>query len=173
MSSRVGSDCYTIWSAEMYFYFYSNFSFWQEVYFLYNNLNPVIDTLGMKLHPVVLGIFLILELSCYISLYHYLYNHDRSMANQHIISQDVYKSRTRVHFISLYAQVLGFFTEIVYFLIAAIVKFVGHKLSIRNILDYSNSLKMVEYFVTSTINIFATPDLRKALLSIFKRDWPF
>ena len=173
MSSRVGSDCYTIWSAEMYFYFYSNFSFWQEIYFLYNNLNPVIDTLGMKLHPVILGFFLFVEIVCYISLYHYLYNHDKSMANQQIISQDVYKSRTRVHFISLYAQVLGFFTEIVYFLIAAIVKFVGQKLSIRNILDYSNSLKMVEYFVTSTINIFATPDLRKALLSIFKRDWPF
>ena len=130
-------------------------------------------TIGMKVVPVVGIAFRVTEVLLYASIYIKIANHNKTMMSSLVISQDVYKSRTRVHFISLYAQVLGFFTEIVYFLIAAIVKFVGHKLSIRNILDYSNSLKMVEYFVTSTINIFATPDLRKALLSIFKRDWSF
>ena len=130
----------------------------------------MLDTLGMKVHPFILGFCQILELVCYLSIYLYLYKHDKTMVNQKIISQDVYKSRTRVNFISLYAQVLGFMTEIIYFLIAAIVKVVGRKLFAPNILDYINSLRMVEYWATSTIYVLATADLRKQLLSIFKRD---
>ena len=141
----------------------------QVVYLQYNGLDPVTNTLGMKIYPIILLLLQLMELSCYINLYNYIRSHDQRLVNDKVISHDKYQSRSRLHSISIVAQFLGFIVEIIYNILHFLIKLLGQKLFLPDIVDYSNIFKMTEFGVVTTIDILATPEMRKKLFSMVGR----
>ena len=126
----------------------------------------------MKIYPSILLMLQFLELLCYINLYIFIRNHNQTLATEKIISQDNFRSRSRVQSISLYAQFLGFVIEIIYNILHFLIKILGRKLFLPDIIDFSNYFKLTEFGLVTTIDILATPDLRnEMLLLIRKRQW--
>jgi hypothetical protein len=66
--------------------------------------------------------------------------------------------------------VCGFVVELLYLVIQFIVKLIGKRFYNTNILELLNGLKTTEFAIISTVEVLATPAMRKALLGWFKRN---
>ena len=123
----------------------------------------------MKIYPSILLMLQFLELLCYINLYIFIRNHNQTLATEKIISQDNFRSRSRVQSISLYAQFLGFVIEIIYNILHFLIKILGRKLFLPDIIDFSNYFKLTEFGLVTTIDILATPNLRNEMLLLIRK----
>jgi hypothetical protein len=115
-------------------------------------------------------IFQLAEVTCYLALHQFILKHNNEMVKSKIISGEIYKSRKQIHIISLTGQIYGFIVEVVYLVFVLIVRLIGVKFLNVNILDAANALKMTEFGVIATVQVFMSPELRQKFLSVFKRN---
>ena len=136
---------------------------------LYNQKEPKTTTTFSKMYLLILFCFQIIELALYLILFQYISQHNKEMAQANIISNDLLNSRKRLNFFSLSAQMLGFLTEAVYFIISLITRVIERRYMIPNIREYTNVGVFVLFSTNSTVLILASSDLRKKLFALFKR----
>lgn len=136
---------------------------------LYSGREAKATTMFSQLYLFILVGFQFLELVCYLILYRYISKHNQEMADNNIISTDLLSSRRRINVLSLYAQICGFVTEVVYFIILLITKVLGRSHLIPNTREYSNVAVIVLFGTNSTVIILASSELRKKFFELFKR----
>ena len=141
----------------------------QEVFFNYNGLNPIQDTMIQKMYPMVLASFQIIELTSYMAIHRYVQGHHRTMLNNQIISRDLYQTRKHKHLFSFYAQIGGFVVEVIYLMALTLVKVLGRKLFSKHSVELLNYLRATEFGVTATVQVFMSPDLRQRLIDLLQK----
>jgi hypothetical protein len=101
--------------------------FFQEVYFEYNKRETVSQTLSMKVAPLLWFSLQILEFLCYATLHSYVSNHHKMMLSSDLISSDIYRSRKRIHLLSMAAQLYGFLVKVVYISFVILYRILGKR----------------------------------------------
>lgn len=135
----------------------------------YNLKGPVpSETIWMKLYPLILILFQLMEMTCYTVLFRYLAKHHKEMVDNQIISNDHYRAKKRIHLFSLYAHIAGFVVEVIYLVAVLCLRIVGKKFSPKHSIDVVNLFRMTEFGVTSTVQILVSSDLRQKLLSFLR-----
>ena len=113
--------------------------------------------------------FQVLELVCYLVLFHFIMEHDKEMQRNNVISTDIYTNRKRVNIFSLHAQVIGFAIEFGFFGLNLLIKALGRRFFPPNTQEFSNVALMLIFGVNSTVPILASSDLRKKFMAMFTR----
>jgi len=128
------------------------------------------ETTEMKLFPIILILFQLSEMTCYILLFKHLAKHHKEMVDNNVISNDHYRARKRMHLFSLYAHLAGFAVEVAYLFAVMCLKIIGKKLFPKHSIDIVNIFRMTEYGATSTVQILVSSDLRQKFFAIFKKE---
>ena len=108
----------------------------------------------------------ILELICYIILFHHITEHNREMQRNNIISADLFKARKHINIFSLYAQVFAFDIESTYFALNLVMKAIGRKYFPPSTREYSNVILTLLFCTNSTMQIFSSATLRQKFFAV-------
>lgn len=136
----------------------------------YNKQDVGYDTFLVKINRNFMFLFRILEIVCYLILYRVLFKHDNEMAQNNIISQDLNRARKRVNLLSVYAHILGFVFENLYYVLAILWRIIGQAdTRTERSREITGVILIVQFAFVSTVPIFASPELRTKFLDLFKR----
>lgn len=140
------------------------------MYLLYHKQEGRYDTFLMKLNMNSMFLFRIGEIVFYIILYRILLKHNNEMQQNNIISQDLNRARRKVNLLSVYAHILGFVAENLYYVIALLWRMIGQtdtqsERSRENVAV----LLIVQFAIVSTVPILASSELRPKFLALFKQ----
>ena len=105
----------------------------------------------------------------YLILFQYVSKHNKEMAENNVISNDVVRRRRQINVLSLYAQMSGFSTEVFYQILLLVSKVIERKYYIQRMREIANAWVMYLYVINSMALIFASSELRKKFFELFKR----
>ena len=119
-----------------------------------------------KMYSAALITLQMMELTCYLALFHHITEHNREMKTYNIISTEIFKSRRHIHIFSLSAQVFAFAVEFTYFTLNLAMKAIGRKYFPPSAREYSNVIVSLVFCTNSTMHIFASSDLRQKFFAM-------
>lgn len=120
----------------------------------------------MQLAPIIGSLLQFTEFTCYIIIYIYLYKHDHNMAQNSVISFDIYKSRQKRNLFSLSGQGVCFLMEGLFLFHLLILNVVKVGFSSKEI---SFALRVPQFALQTILQISTSRDIREKLISCIKR----
>ena len=124
----------------------------------------------MKLVGNFLLTIQIAELILYAIIYSFVLNHNRSMLDSTVITRETYKNRQRCHIYSLASQMAHSAVEMFYSFSLNLV-ITNTSLDIY-IFELAAAFKILSFGILSTVQIFASLDLRLKLFYLINKFKP-
>ena len=117
----------------------------------------------MQLAPIIGSLLQMTEFTCYLIIYIYLYKHDHNMAQNSVISFDIYKSRQKRNSFTLSCQVACFLMEGLFLFHLLFLNAFGYGFSSK---ETSFALRVPQFALQTILQILTSRDIRAKLISI-------
>ena len=131
------------------------------------SVEPV--TTAMRMIGALDFIFLAMELVCYVYIFGLIRAHDDTMLREAIISMETYKRRQRLSSFTMTSQAYIFAVKLVYMIILNLALILSGRSSSIDVLELANALRVVQFGIISTVQVFFSAEIRRDFLMMSGR----
>ena len=123
-------------------------------------------TNGMKIFMVTTIGLQLGEGLCYVLSFDYLHKHDKSMMSKSIISAKTFNKRKQQNVFTLAGQLYTFIIKLAFSMIMYAASSIGNSYSFNNAMEWINLIRLTEFGIISTVQVFTSAEIRDHLFSI-------
>ena len=114
-------------------------------------------------------VFILSEMSFYVVIYRFIFNHNRTMLTTSIISVETFKHRQRLSVFSVTVHFYCFIVKIIFMTVVNLALMLRGKYSTIQVLEMANCLRIIQFAILSVVQVSSTNEMRREFMEKFTR----